>query len=221
MSSPIMPTPVEDQILDQQPGVAVAGVEEAEPQIAGRSLSQLAWARLRRDKTAMACLGFLALVTLAAIFAPVICKVLGVGPNVYDTKSISDATAGLPQRVDHRVRQGTRRVPAVLCRYEPAPPARGGTADRARHPGDAAVRLADLAADRVRVDPARRGPRPDLRNHSPATLGGWTDTVIGRSMDLLLAFPLLLMLIALTPVLTARLTAAIVHLTTTPRASCT
>ncbi len=37
--------------------------------------------------------------------------------------------------------------------------------------------------------------------------GGWLDTVIGRSTDLLLAFPFLLMLIALSPVLTQRLEA--------------
>ena len=36
---------------------------------------------------------------------------------------------------------------------------------------------------------------------------GWIDTIIGRSTDLLLAFPFLLMLIALSPVLTQRLEA--------------
>ena len=36
---------------------------------------------------------------------------------------------------------------------------------------------------------------------------GWVDTVIGRFTDLLLAFPLILMLIALSPVVTQRLTA--------------
>lgn len=38
--------------------------------------------------------------------------------------------------------------------------------------------------------------------------GGWLDTVIGRSTDLLLAFPFFLMLIALSPVLTQRLEVA-------------
>ena len=38
--------------------------------------------------------------------------------------------------------------------------------------------------------------------------GGWLDTVIGRSTDLLLAFPFFLMLIALSPVLTQRFEAA-------------
>ena len=36
---------------------------------------------------------------------------------------------------------------------------------------------------------------------------GWVDTIIGRSTDLLLAFPYILMLIALSPVLTQRLEA--------------
>ena len=38
--------------------------------------------------------------------------------------------------------------------------------------------------------------------------GGWLDTIIGRSTDLLLAFPFFLMLIALSPVLTQRFEAA-------------
>jgi peptide/nickel transport system permease protein len=205
VSSPIMPTPLEETILDEQALGLEEGTTEGGQEIAGRSLTQLAVARLRRDKWAMICLGFLVLITLMAIFAPVITKLLGVSPYTYDSSVLSDATAGLPRTWTTACTKGL-----------------GGFA-----PACSGISLHHLLG----VEPSTGrdilamllyGSRISLLIASVSTflvvvlgllfgtvagyLGGWTDTVIGRSMDLLLAFPLLLMLIALTPVLTTRLT---------------
>jgi peptide/nickel transport system permease protein len=62
----------------------------AEPQITadiaggnveGRTPLQLAWARLRRDRISMVCLGFIILLCLAAILAPALTALIGHGPN--------------------------------------------------------------------------------------------------------------------------------------------
>src|SRR3954454_24912299 len=48
--------------------------------IQGRSLRQIAWRRLKREKLAMAGLFFLIFLVLVAVFAPVIVKFLGDPP---------------------------------------------------------------------------------------------------------------------------------------------
>lgn len=54
----------------------------AEPaRIEGRSPWALAWQRLRRDRVAMASLTVIVLVTLVAVFAPVVSAITGHGPN--------------------------------------------------------------------------------------------------------------------------------------------
>src|SRR3954467_13027104 len=59
------------------PEALVAGEE----QIAGRSLSQIAWGRLRKDKVALAGGIFIIFLVLVAIFAPLIVKITGGPPN--------------------------------------------------------------------------------------------------------------------------------------------
>ena len=203
MSSPIIPSTVENQILDEQPGVEVTEQPEGSA-IAGRSLRQIVWARLRRDRLAMASLTFLVVLSTMAIFAPLITHLLGVGPNDYDQSSISDATAGLPTTWTQACTKGL-----------------GGF-----HPSCAGISLHHLLG----VEPQTGrdilamllyGSRISLLIASMSTLlvvvlglvlgtvagylGGGIDWAVGRIMDLLLAFPLLLMLIVLTPVLTDRI----------------
>jgi peptide/nickel transport system permease protein len=55
--------------------------ESEAPAIEGRSPWQLAWARLRRDKVAVASFAVICLIVLLAVFAPVIAHLLGHGPN--------------------------------------------------------------------------------------------------------------------------------------------
>ena len=56
-------------------------VPPASGAIEGRGPWQLAWARLRRDRVALACAVAIVLITLVAIFAPVISILVGHGPE--------------------------------------------------------------------------------------------------------------------------------------------
>jgi peptide/nickel transport system permease protein len=64
-------------------GTAPAGAvpESGAPAIEGRSPWQLAWARLRHDKVAVASFAVICLIVLLAVFAPVIAHLLGHGPS--------------------------------------------------------------------------------------------------------------------------------------------
>ena len=53
------------------------------PAIEGRSLGQIAWIRLNRDKVALAGGGFVVGLILVAIFAPLIVELLGHPPNEF------------------------------------------------------------------------------------------------------------------------------------------
>ncbi|GAB3877727.1 ABC transporter permease [Terrabacter terrigena] len=72
--------------LETEPGAATAAPESVlvgEKRIEGRSLGQIAWARLRRDKVALGG-GFLVIfLVIVAIFAPLIVGVLGHPPNEF------------------------------------------------------------------------------------------------------------------------------------------
>ncbi len=59
--------------------------------IEGRSLGQIAWMRLKRDKVALAGGAVLVFLTLVAIFAPLIVQVLGHDPNQFHQDLIDTA----------------------------------------------------------------------------------------------------------------------------------
>lgn len=61
--------------------VAAEPEGEAAKDIQGRSPMQLAWARLRQDRVAIASFIVIILITLVAIFAPVIARLVGHGPG--------------------------------------------------------------------------------------------------------------------------------------------
>ena len=64
-------------------------------EIAGRSLTQIAWLRLRRDKVAMVSLTFLLVVVTLALTAPLLTRLVGVTPTAFYPDTVSDA-GGLP-----------------------------------------------------------------------------------------------------------------------------
>jgi ABC-type dipeptide/oligopeptide/nickel transport system permease subunit len=68
---------------------------ESPKQVEGRSLTQIAWGRLRRDKVAMASLAVIIFIFLAALFAPLITRMLGVDPTTPNTDLVSQS-GGLP-----------------------------------------------------------------------------------------------------------------------------
>ena len=91
-----------------------AGSSVEQTEIAGRSLTQIAWGRLRRDKVAMVSLGVVLLVILIAVFAPLITKLVGVDPLLVQLQG--DRRLGRPAQ-------------GPVGRHQPGPPA----GRRARH----------------------------------------------------------------------------------------
>lgn len=173
--------------------VATATPETAVGPVAGLSLRQLAWRRLKRDKAAMFAMWLLVFIFLTALLAPVITSLLGVNPYDFDLNALDPAQGSLP-----------------------AGPLGGISAD---HPlGVEPLTGRDLFARLLygaRVSLFIAGTSVLLIAIVGTVIGiiagyktGWIDTIIGRATDLLLAFPFLLMLIALSPVLTQRLEAA-------------
>jgi ABC-type dipeptide/oligopeptide/nickel transport system permease subunit len=78
--------------LREQPAAVGAGADLAEidaTAIAARSPWQLFWRRFREDKLAMASLVFLGILVLVAIFAPLVVKLAGApGPDTRDTNAL-------------------------------------------------------------------------------------------------------------------------------------
>jgi len=160
-------------------GAAPAQQPEVSQEIAGRSLGQIAWSRLRQDKVALVGAGMIIFFVLIAIFAPVLCNIFGVDPFSTNTDQLDDL--GFP------------KGPFAGASWE--------------HPLGVEPRLGrDIFARIV------YGARYSLIIALLATVltvvlgivagiiagfrGGWIDTLISRSMDILLAFPVLLFSIA-------------------------
>jgi len=168
-----------------------AGSSVESTEIAGRSLTQIAWTRLRRDKVAVVSITVVLLVVVIAVAAPLITRLVGVDPLAFNAKLLDDA-GGLPLgrwggiTLDHPlgVEPGSGR--------------------------DLFARL--LYGSRISLLIAVSGTLVTLT--LGVTIGiiagysrGWLDTALGRLMDLILAFPLLLILLAMSNVLTQRLEA--------------
>jgi peptide/nickel transport system permease protein len=158
--------------------------------VAGRSLRQVVWSRVRHDKVAMTCLVILILLYLIAIFAPLICKVIGVDPYAFDGASISDSGGapigdwgGISRAHPLGVEWGTGRDILAQLLY--------------------GLRISLLIATSATIITVFLGTVIGIVS---GYAGGRTDAVIGRSMDLILAFPFLLIILALSGVLTQRLT---------------
>jgi peptide/nickel transport system permease protein len=169
-----------------QTDIAQQGLS-GQPQIltSGRSLRQIVWSRLRRDKVAMICLWIVIFYYAAALILPFF-----FDPEALDPKAISENAGaplgpwgGISSQHWLGVEWGTGR---------------------------------DLFAQLV------HGLRISLLIATSATLittsvgtvigivagysGGKTDQAIGRLMDLVLAFPFLLIILALSGAMTQRLT---------------
>lgn len=167
--------------------------------IEGRSLFQLAWRRIRRSKVAMASLTFIVLLLLVAIFAPVLTAIEGHGPLTLNNGPNVISQGGV-----------------TLSGPTPGEPLPGYRFPSAEHwLGVAPVNGRDIFARMV------YGARVSLTIALLATLlsvilgtllgataayfRGAVDAIISRLMDLLLAFPQLLLILTLAPILQQRL----------------
>lgn len=171
--------------------VDVSGLApESELIIEGKSPRQLAWMRFRRDKVAVAAAIVVLFYLVIAVFAPVICAILGISPYRLDRNALNDY--GLP-----------------------AGPFGGISGEHwlGVEPGTGRDILARLLyGARVSLFVGFLGTL------FTTTLGvvigivsgykrGRVDAVVGRVMDLTLAFPSFLLIIALTAPFTQRLEA--------------
>jgi ABC-type dipeptide/oligopeptide/nickel transport system permease subunit len=65
--------------------------------IEGRSLGQIAWTRLKRDKVALTGAGFIIFLVLVAVFAPVLNKLWGHPVNEFHQEKINPNLGGIPE----------------------------------------------------------------------------------------------------------------------------
>jgi len=164
------------------------GVEAAPRRIQGRSPWQLAWERLRRDKVAMLSLGFIVLIVLFALLAPLAAVITGHGVNE-QFNDIGLDPSGLP------------RAPNGTFWF--------GTDDLGR---DIFVRCAYGARISILVGVVATGFTIAVGVVLGLVAGYYgkvADTIISRLIDVVLAFPFLLFAIALVSIIGASLSVTI------------
>ena len=156
----------------------------------GRSLREIVISRLRRDKVAMVALIILIIVYLLAIFGPFIGPMFGFNPFAYDPAAVATSTGGpalpfggISAQHPLGVEWGTGRDIASQLLW--------------------GLRISLIVATASTVLVVSIGTIVGI---IAGYGGGWTDMLLGRFMDLILAFPTLLVLIAMSAVLTQRLT---------------
>lgn len=169
----------------------VAGDDIAsENSVAGLSLKALAWRRLKRDKAAVVAMIFLGFVAFIAIFTPWIVGAMGLDPFTFNQETLDPSLGSIP------------RGPwgGISWEHPLGVEPLTGRDIFARLLYGARVSLFIATTSVVFI--VLIGTTVGI---VAAYKGGWLDTLIGRLTDLILAFPFLLMLIALSPVLTQRL----------------
>jgi ABC-type dipeptide/oligopeptide/nickel transport system permease subunit len=164
-------------------GVPPPGV--AAKQIQGRSLGQIAWLRLKRNKVAIAGAVIVLVLIVIAIFAPLLTRWLGHPPNEFHQDLID------PDLQTPRGRFGGMST-EFLFGLEPI---NGRDLfSRILYGSRISLLIAFLAT-------ALSVFLGTVLGVVSGYFGGWIDTMISRTMDVFLAFPLLLFAIALAGVI--------------------
>jgi len=167
--------------------------------IVGRSPSQLAWRRLRHDKVAMTALAVIILIVLFAILAPVLTAIEGQDPYTthplmpYLSQGSLDLSGPIPGSPTAAYRFFS------LSHWLGIAPQTGRDIFARLAYGAQVSLLIGVLATAVAV------LLGTVIGAVAAFFGGVTDTLLSRLMDLLLAFPQLLLALTLTPILQARL----------------
>jgi ABC-type dipeptide/oligopeptide/nickel transport system permease subunit len=140
--------------------------------IAARSPLQLFWRRLRRDRVALAAIAFIVVLVLVAALAPLVIKLFGVpGPNVQNSKTLD--SFGTPSGPDGNHPFGVDTLGRdVLSRVVYG----------ARVSLEVAI-IATAISVSIGV----------VVGMAAGFYRGWIDTVLSRLIDILLAFPILLL----------------------------
>lgn len=190
MSSPIIPSPVEERLTDVEPESTTEADQEAKV-IAGRSLTQLAWARLRRDKWGMFSLISIVVITVVVVAGPFVLNLFVDGNALAGDTDALTANGGLPTgwlnsgiSLQHPlgVQPGDGRDIAVALLF--------------------GARISLLIAVVATIVTVVLGV---VIGTISGYAGGKVDAFFGRLMDLTLTFPLIIMLLALSNPLVTRL----------------
>jgi peptide/nickel transport system permease protein len=143
-----------------------------EEQVAARSPLQLFWRRFRKDKIALVALSFIVLLVLAAIFAKPIIKLVGApSPNIQETNALDDF--GLP----------TGPSSAHLFGVDPIG---RDVFSRVIYGAQVSLTVAFVGTGLSVLFGVFLGTVSGFYR-------GWSDTIIARSLDVMLAFPVLLL----------------------------
>ncbi len=157
-----------------------------ESSIVGRSPGRAAWDRIRRDRVSMVALVVSVLFVLIGILAPLVAKLGGWGPITADASAINVDLGNVPKGSfggisSHHllgVEPGTGYDLFARVVYG---------LRTSLFVGFASALLSIVVGSIVGM--------------AAGYFGGWVDSLLSRIMDLMLAFPQLLFIIALTPVL--------------------
>jgi peptide/nickel transport system permease protein len=143
-----------------------------EEQVAARSPLQLFWRRFRKDKIALVALSFIVLLVLAAILAKPIIKLVGApSPNIQETNALDDF--GLP----------TGPSSAHLFGVDPIG---RDVFSRVIYGAQVSLTVAFVGTGLSVLFGVFLGTVSGFYR-------GWSDTIIARSLDVMLAFPVLLL----------------------------
>ncbi|MEV6985161.1 ABC transporter permease [Sphaerisporangium sp. NPDC051017] len=171
------PLDVSGSELEAAPEAVLDGQARA---IQGRSLGQIAWTRLKRDKVALTGAGVVIFLILVAIFAPLIVGLIGHPPNEFNQDLISSETLA--------PKDGTGIGWDHLFGVEPL----NGRDIFSRVVYGARISL--LIAFLATLLSVVIGT---LLGVMAGYFGGWVDSVISKTMDVFLAFPILVFAMAL------------------------
>lgn len=158
-------------------------------QIVGRSLREIAWLRLKRDRVAMGSLIVLTFIIFIAAFGPLISRWLGVDPYSFNSELISD-NGGLPigkfggVSLDHPLGVEPLTGRDILARLLYG------------------SRISLLIAGSATLISVTIGTIVGI---IAGNSRGRLDSILSRFMDITIAFPLLLVIIAMSPVIEQRL----------------
>jgi peptide/nickel transport system permease protein len=159
-----------DLLHAEDPGLdAMVRVEQA---VAARSPLQLFWRRFRRDKVAMVALAFIVFLILVAVFASPITKLLGApAPNVQETSALDDF--GLPEGPSSAHLFGVDPIGRDVF-------------SRVLYGAQVSLTVAFIGTGLSVLLGVFLGTIAGFYR-------GWVDTGIARSLDVMLAFPVLLL----------------------------
>ena len=160
------------------PEAVLAG---AQGPITGRSLGQIAWMRLRRDRVAMGAAVVIALLIVIAILAPTIVDAVGTPPNAFHRSLINP---------DLQIPKGSFGGASSAHPFGLEPVNGRDLFSRVLYGSRISLLIAFLATLLSVVIGTVLGI-------TAGYFGGWVDTAISRTMDAFLAFPLLVFALAL------------------------